>query len=75
MVSRLPDNGQKIQMQIAELSAELHRIKMKKENKTEVIELDSLTGEFNKVLMNKENITEVIDLDSLTREFNNVLNV
>ncbi|XP_024028985.1 protein CHROMATIN REMODELING 24 [Morus notabilis] len=50
MVSRLPDNGQKIQIQIAELSAELHRIKMKKENKKEVIDLDSLTSEFNKVL-------------------------
>ncbi|PON78685.1 Protein CHROMATIN REMODELING [Trema orientale] len=50
MVSRLPDKGEKIQMHIVELNAELERIKMAKENEKKVIDLDDLTGEFQKVL-------------------------
>lgn len=50
MVSRLPDRGEKIQMHIVELNAELDRIKRAKENEKKVIDLDGLSGEFHKVL-------------------------
>ncbi|XP_062095785.1 protein CHROMATIN REMODELING 24 [Humulus lupulus] len=50
MVSRLPDKGEKIQMHIDELNAELDRIKMAKETEKKVISLDDLTDEFQKVM-------------------------
>ena len=50
MVSRLPDRGEKIQIQIAELNAELDRIKIESESEKEVIDLDSFSGDFNRAL-------------------------
>ncbi|KAM6590487.1 hypothetical protein CsatA_013092 [Cannabis sativa] len=50
MISRLPDKGEKIQMHIVELNAELDRIKMGKESEKKIISLDDLTDEFQKVI-------------------------
>lgn len=49
-VERLPDKGAKLQKQIADLNLELNKIRMEKQSKQEVINLDDITGEFERVL-------------------------
>lgn len=51
MVSRLPDKGEKIQKQIAELNSELYRLGTVEGNERNVINLDDITGEFERVLI------------------------
>lgn len=51
MVSRLPDKGEKIQKQIAELNSELYRLGTVEGNEGNVINLDDITGEFERVLI------------------------
>ncbi|PHU30316.1 Protein CHROMATIN REMODELING 24 [Capsicum chinense] len=49
MISKLPDKGQRIQTQIAELHKDLEIIGMEKENKDEIIDLDDdLSGQFHR---------------------------
>ncbi|MCD7450162.1 hypothetical protein HAX54_003943 [Datura stramonium] len=50
MISKLPDKGQKIQKQIAELHKELEIIGMEKENKDVIIDLDDISGQFHRVV-------------------------
>ncbi|XP_050205526.1 protein CHROMATIN REMODELING 24-like isoform X2 [Mercurialis annua] len=49
-VSRLPDQGAKLQKQISELNLELNKIKMDKTTRNEVIDLDDLTEDLQRVL-------------------------
>ncbi|KAE8694443.1 Protein CHROMATIN REMODELING 24 [Hibiscus syriacus] len=50
-VSRLPDKGAKIEKQIAELNAELHKMKTAKEAQTETADgVDDITGKLQNVL-------------------------
>ncbi|KAJ8565534.1 hypothetical protein K7X08_008110 [Anisodus acutangulus] len=48
MISKLPDRGQRIQRQIAELHKELEIMRMEKENKDEIIDLDDISGQFHR---------------------------
>lgn len=50
MISKLPDRGERIQKQIAELNKELKNIRMEKENRDEVIDLDDISGRFHRVV-------------------------
>lgn len=51
MISKLPDKGQRIQRQIAELHKELEIIGMEKENKDEIIDLDDdISGHFHRAV-------------------------
>ncbi|KAG8640786.1 protein CHROMATIN REMODELING 24 isoform X1 [Manihot esculenta] len=49
-VSRLPDQGAKLQKQISELNLELNQLRMEKTTQNEVIDLDDLTGDLQRVL-------------------------
>lgn len=49
-VSKLPDKGERIQKQIAELNSELDKMRMTKRIETEVIDLDDVTGKLENVL-------------------------
>ncbi|KAK9292143.1 hypothetical protein L1049_020102 [Liquidambar formosana] len=49
-VSKLPDKGERIWKQIAELNSELDKIRMAKRTEKEVIDLDDITGELQRVL-------------------------
>ena len=50
MVSRLPDKGEKLQKQIAQLNSELYEIRKAERTESTVIDLDDLTGELQRVL-------------------------
>ncbi|KAK3036188.1 hypothetical protein RJ639_030258 [Escallonia herrerae] len=50
MVSHLPDKGERIQQQIAELNRELSKIQMIQKSENEVIDLDDVAGELQRVL-------------------------
>ncbi|KAI3693177.1 hypothetical protein L6452_33008 [Arctium lappa] len=50
MVDRLPDKGEKIKKQMAELNAELQKLRMPKGGETETIDLDDVVDDFNRVL-------------------------
>lgn len=50
MVARLPDKGEKLQKQIADLNSELFKIRAAEETQNEVIDLDDLSGELQRVL-------------------------
>ncbi|GMY12529.1 protein CHROMATIN REMODELING 24 isoform X1 [Fagus crenata] len=50
MVSRLPDKGEKLQKQIAQLNSELYEIRKAERTENTVIDLDDLTGELQRVL-------------------------
>jgi len=47
MVSKLPDNGEKLKKRIAELNRALTKLKMEQTN---IVDLDDITGEFERVL-------------------------
>ena len=47
MISKLPDNGEKLKKRIAELNRALTKLKMEQTN---IVELDDITGEFERVL-------------------------
>ncbi|XP_021677310.2 protein CHROMATIN REMODELING 24 isoform X2 [Hevea brasiliensis] len=49
-VSRLPDQGAKLEKQISELKLELNKMRMEKTTRKEVIDLDDLTGDLQRVL-------------------------
>ncbi|KAJ9704139.1 hypothetical protein PVL29_005430 [Vitis rotundifolia] len=49
-VSKLPDKGERIQKQIAELNLELDKMRMTKRIEKEVIDLDDVTGKLENVL-------------------------
>ncbi|XP_011011399.1 PREDICTED: protein CHROMATIN REMODELING 24-like isoform X2 [Populus euphratica] len=50
-ISRLPDQGAKLQKQIGELNSELNKLRMEKATEREgIISLDDLTGEFERRL-------------------------
>lgn len=50
MISKLPDKGQRIQRQIAELHKELEIIGMEKGNKDEIIDLDDISEQFHRAV-------------------------
>ncbi|KAK2993462.1 hypothetical protein RJ640_005156 [Escallonia rubra] len=50
MVSHLPDKGERIQKQIAELNRELSKIQMIQKSEIEVIDLDDVAGKLQRVL-------------------------
>ncbi|KAG6717084.1 hypothetical protein I3842_04G080000 [Carya illinoinensis] len=50
MVARLPDKGEKLRKQIAELNSELYKISEAERTENKVIDLDDLSGEFQAVL-------------------------
>lgn len=50
MVARLPDKGEKLRKQIAELNSELFKIREAERTENKVIDLDDLSGEFQAVL-------------------------
>ncbi|KAJ9556695.1 hypothetical protein OSB04_011309 [Centaurea solstitialis] len=50
MVDRLPDKGEKIKKQMAELNAELQKLRMPKGGEPETIDLDDVVDDFNRVL-------------------------
>ncbi|KAF3969894.1 hypothetical protein CMV_006353 [Castanea mollissima] len=50
MVSRLPDKGEKLQKQIAQLNSELYKMRKEERTDNEVIDLDDLSGEIQRVL-------------------------
>ncbi|KAK2998788.1 hypothetical protein RJ639_022823, partial [Escallonia herrerae] len=50
MVSHLPDKGERIQKQIAELNQELSKIQMIQKSENEVIDLDDVAGKLQRVL-------------------------
>ena len=50
MVARLPDKGEKIEKQIAELKSELDEIRKVKSTEKQVIDLDDLTGDLQRIL-------------------------
>ncbi|CAM8901164.1 unnamed protein product [Rhodiola kirilowii] len=49
-VSRLPDKGEKIRMQIAELNNELQKLRLSKQGGKEVIDLDNITEDLQRKL-------------------------
>ncbi|GAV74218.1 SNF2_N domain-containing protein/Helicase_C domain-containing protein [Cephalotus follicularis] len=46
IVSKLPDKGVKLQLQIAELNSQLYKLSMANRQEKEVINLDDVTGDF-----------------------------
>ncbi|KAK7831062.1 protein chromatin remodeling 24, partial [Quercus suber] len=50
MVSRLPDKGEKLQKQIAQLNSELYKMRKEERTENQVIDLDDLSGEIQRVL-------------------------
>ncbi|XP_062149491.1 protein CHROMATIN REMODELING 24 isoform X2 [Alnus glutinosa] len=50
MVARLPDKGEKLVKQIAELKSELYKIRKAERAENQVIDLDSLSGDLQRVL-------------------------
>jgi hypothetical protein len=50
MVARLPDKGEKLEKQIAELKSELYKIRKAERTENQVIDLDSLSGDLQRVL-------------------------
>ncbi|GLT25101.1 hypothetical protein SLA2020_002530 [Shorea laevis] len=49
-ISKLPDKGAKLEKQMAELNAELQKIRMEERREKEVINLDDITGELRRRL-------------------------
>lgn len=49
-VERLPDKGEKLQKQIAELNLKLKKLRTDERSETEVIDVDDIMGNFKRVL-------------------------